>query len=131
MTFEELEQRYYELRGRHACGQLSNAEFQAEVDKLTLEDAQGRLWTIGAESGQWYVSQAGEWVQAEPTRAAPSTGEVCPKCGAPTKPGTSFCGQCGHPLTAAARGGPKQKDGGRTSCLLTLAIILEVRSISF
>jgi len=66
MTFEELERKYYELRGRQASGQLSEAKFQAAVEKLTLKDAQGHVWTIGAKTGQWFVSRGGEWVQAQP-----------------------------------------------------------------
>lgn len=66
MTFESLERKYYELRGRQASGQLSEAEFQAAVEKLTLEDTQGRTWTIGAQSGKWFVSRGGEWVPAQP-----------------------------------------------------------------
>jgi len=81
MTFEELEGKYYELRGKHAAGLLSDEEFEAEVEKLTLQDAQRRWWTIGAKTSKWYVSRKGEWVEAEPPRTAAE--RVCPGGGYP------------------------------------------------
>ena len=105
MTFEELEDKYYELKGRHARGLLDDQAFQAAVDALTLEDEQGRLWTIDAESGTWYVSQGEEWVRAEPPREG-SQGDVCPQCGAPVAEGDVFCGSCGHDLTVSLAAPP-------------------------
>lgn len=66
MNFDEMERRYYELRGKHAAGKLNTDEFQNAVAELTREDDQGRLWTIGVRTGNWYVARAGEWVQAHP-----------------------------------------------------------------
>ena len=59
MTFDELESKYYELKGKQAGGLLSDEEFQAGVEKLSLQDEQGRWWMIGAKTGKWYVSQEG------------------------------------------------------------------------
>ncbi len=100
MTFEELEGKYYELRGLHAQGLLDDQAFQAAVEALTLEDRRGRRWTIGAESGSWYVSEGEEWVKAEPPRGA-SDGDVCPRCGAPIVEGNAFCGNCGYDLSSS------------------------------
>jgi|GEM_PF-1514913 len=96
MTFDELESKYYELKGKHAGGLLGDEEFQAEVEKLSLQDEQGRWWMIGAKTGKWYVSQEGEWVQQEPPRAAPE--RICPNCGASVEEGAVFCGSCGYRL---------------------------------
>lgn len=94
MTFEELENRYYVLKGKHSAGLLSDEEFQAAVDKLTLQDSEGRWWMIGAKSGKWYLSREGEWVEAEP----PGAERVCPQCGAPMEEGALFCGSCSYRL---------------------------------
>ena len=71
MTFDELESKYYELKGKHSVGLLSDEEFRAEVEKLSLQGEQGRWWMIGAKTGKWYVSQEGEWVQQEPPPPGP------------------------------------------------------------
>ncbi len=95
--FEELERRYYVLKGKQAAGRLSDEQFQAEVGKLRLQDEQGRFWTLGGEAGTWYVAQGGQWVRAEPPHGA-SAGGTCPSCGARVKEGLAFCTSCGQRL---------------------------------
>jgi len=94
--FEELERRYYVLKGKQAAGRLSDEQFQDEVGKLRLRDEQGRFWTLGGEAGTWYVAQGGQWVRAEPPHMA--SGRACPNCGARTKEGLAFCTSCGQRL---------------------------------
>ncbi len=94
MSFEEFEGQYYTLKGKHASGVLSDQEFQAAVEKLTMQDSEGRWWAIGAKSGKWYLSQEGGWIQAEPPRPQ----RVCRQCGAPFEEGALFCQKCGYRL---------------------------------
>ena len=115
MSFEDLQRQYDALRDAYASGRLSEADFQAALEKLRLQDAQGRWWTIGAESGQWYVYQDGEWVRAEPPRGAQQAAAVCPQCGAPLEPGTAFCGVCGSPVGAAPVPPPPSGPSGRAA----------------
>jgi hypothetical protein len=70
MVFDELEKRYHQLKAQYASGQMTEQQFMAEMDKLTVLDDQGQWWMLGAETGQWYVSRQGEWVRADPPRAA-------------------------------------------------------------
>ncbi|MEN6480445.1 MAG: zinc-ribbon domain-containing protein, partial [Anaerolineales bacterium] len=91
-------------------GQLSEDAFLDQVSELTLRDAQGQWWMIGARTGKWYVSQGGNMVEATPPELAASQPEVAvpggaprsassgrwPQCGAPLAPGARFCGTCGH-----------------------------------
>ena len=52
MTLDELESKYYKLKGKHSGGLLSDEEFLAEVEKLSLQGEQGCWWTIGAKTGK-------------------------------------------------------------------------------
>ena len=113
MNFQELESKYYELKGKHAAGKLSDKEFLTEVEKLSLQDEQGWWWTIEARTGQWYVFQEGEWVEAEPPRTAPPAEGVCPQCGTPVEEGAFFCGSCGHRLVAEPTPTPSPPPGPR------------------
>lgn len=101
MTFEELERTYEDLRGQFESGELSQDAFHAAVKKLSLKDEQGRVWTIGSQSGQWYVWEGGAWAQAEPPQAAEPAVPTCPQCGAAVEAGSVFCGNCGQRLAAA------------------------------
>ncbi len=74
MKFDELENRYFELKGKHAAGLLSDEAFQAQVAELRTEDTQGRVWAIGADSGRWYVYQGGEWMEGEPPTSGAAAG---------------------------------------------------------
>lgn len=73
MNFQEAEKAYKDLQSRHASGALNDAEFEAEVGKLRLQDAQGRWWQIGVQSGAWYVHDGQKWVKSQPpTTPAPA-----------------------------------------------------------
>ena len=46
-------------------GRLSDAQMDEALSALTFE-LEGRLWTIGANSGKWYASQGDGWIEAAP-----------------------------------------------------------------
>jgi len=48
-------------------GPISEEEFRDEIEGLQIQDEQGRYWTIGAQSGQWYRYDGREWVQETPS----------------------------------------------------------------
>ncbi len=118
MTVEEMQRAFEELSRRHAHGELDDEAYLEQVRALRLQDAEGRWWTIGARTGQWYVAQEGRWVQAEPpvdaapAAAAPSpeqpedqqapASRMCPNCGAAIAEGAHFCPECGQPVTGGA-----------------------------
>jgi len=93
MNFQEAEKIYKELRAQHEAGKLSDATFEAEVGKLRLQDAQGRWWQIGVQTGEWYVHDGQKWNKAKPPitpsepPAAPSPDitAVLPRPGAPAR----------------------------------------------
>jgi hypothetical protein len=74
MTIRELEDAYQQLRAQLLHGELDEAEFKAEVEKLQFVDDQGDHWKIGWYTGNWYRYDQGQWVQGQPQarRPAPS-----------------------------------------------------------
>ena len=125
---DQIEARYRELRDMRDADQLSEPAFREAVDALSAQDEEGQWWAIGAESGRWYAARGGEWVEAEPPRAAPGrvpeppsawtspseagpAAKVCAACGAGMEAGASFCGMCGTPADAPAEQGVEKVIG--------------------
>lgn len=57
---------FLSLRRLHLEGKISQREYVAELKKLRVKDDEGKFWTIGAQSGQWYYFNGHHWVRAEP-----------------------------------------------------------------
>jgi hypothetical protein len=76
VDFATAERRYRELKGLYDAGQLSAKDFQAEVDKLMLQDEEKRWWMIGISSGKWYVNKEGQWIEAQPPSPVPAEGPL-------------------------------------------------------
>lgn len=72
MNFQEAERAYEDLRAQYSSGKLSNSDFENEVSKLKVQDADGRWWQIGVQSGDWYVHDGTKWSKATPP-VRPST----------------------------------------------------------
>ena len=66
MNFQDTEKTYADLRTQHNAGKLSDADFEAEVGKLKLQDDQGRWWMIGVQSGEWYMHDGQKWTKGKP-----------------------------------------------------------------
>jgi hypothetical protein len=72
MNFQEAEKTYKDLRAQHEAGKLSDSTFEAEVGKLRLQDAQGRWWQIGVQTGEWYMHDGQKWNKAKPPVTTPA-----------------------------------------------------------
>jgi hypothetical protein len=79
MDFIQVEAAFAELKGHYEAGDLSGEEFKAELQKLMIQDEQGRWWIIGYETGQWYYHDGEKWVQEEPPRPAPTAPPTHPQ----------------------------------------------------
>jgi cation transporter-like permease len=99
--FEETEKQYAALKARYEARQLSEADYDAALTKLVIQDESGACWMIGAKTGQWYRYDGQQWVRAEPVLAAvaaerpaaepappPSAAPRAPVEAAPARPGT-------------------------------------------
>ncbi len=73
--FKQSEDEYFRLKGLLATGRITPQQFEAALKERMVQDAQGRWWTIGADSGNWYVHDGKMWVKAEPPSisSVPST----------------------------------------------------------
>ena len=74
--FQRVEDEYYRLKGKYATGRLTEEEFDQALKDLMFQDSQGRYWIVGADTGEWYASDGGAWVKAQPPAAAPAAREL-------------------------------------------------------
>jgi len=63
---KRLKTEFYRLRHLYLEGRISQREFVAELKKLRVRDSEGKFWTIGAQSGEWYYYNGRNWIRAEP-----------------------------------------------------------------
>ncbi len=66
MNFSQVAAEYQKLKAQYHAGALTEANFRARLQNMMTQDAQGRWWIIGYETGQWYFSENEQWVRAEP-----------------------------------------------------------------
>ncbi|MBI4672563.1 MAG: hypothetical protein HY741_12970 [Chloroflexi bacterium] len=64
--FTKVEEEYFRLKGKLAAGRITREQFDAALKSLMFQDAQGRWWMMGADSGKWFVHDGQTWVEAEP-----------------------------------------------------------------
>ncbi len=63
---KRLKIEFQRLRRLYLEGKISQREFVTELKKLRVKDNEGKFWTIGAQSGQWYYFNGQNWIRAEP-----------------------------------------------------------------
>lgn len=64
--FKKVEDEYFRLKGKLALGHITRDELKAALKELMVEDAEGRYWSIGADSGKWHVYENKSWVEGDP-----------------------------------------------------------------
>jgi tetratricopeptide (TPR) repeat protein len=80
MIVEELERKFFELKGKLDVGVVTEEQFKSEVEKLRFQDNQNRWWMLGAQSGKWYSYDGTRWIPGQPPR------DVVPPASATSKP---------------------------------------------
>ena len=74
MIVDELERKFFELKGKLDVGVITEEQFKSEVEQLRFQDNQNRWWMLGAQSGKWYSYDGMRWIPGQPPRdIAPST----------------------------------------------------------
>lgn len=71
MTLAQMQARFFEIKGKLAVGQIHEEEFKRELEKLRFQDAHGRWWMIGAQSGRWYYYDGARWLLGDPPEPPP------------------------------------------------------------
>jgi WD40 repeat protein len=67
-AFRKTEDEFFRLKGHHAAGRITNAQFETALKALMFE-YDGHFWTLGASSGKWFYYDGNNWVEAEPPGA--------------------------------------------------------------
>ncbi len=115
-TPAQILERFQLVRERYKMGMMDARTFNDLLKLFQFRDVMGVLWTPGAQSGEWYRLNAGQWTPGnpperlripqlplglDPSTAVPGQAEAatpeggrCPKCGAATR-GKKFCTSCG------------------------------------
>jgi hypothetical protein len=62
--FQNAEEQYYLLKGQFAARRITREQLEAALKQLLFQDSQGRYWTIGSDTGKWYVHDGKTWVEA-------------------------------------------------------------------
>lgn len=72
MAFQQAELRFRELKAHYDNGELDEAAFRVEVAKLLLQDDQGVLWMLDADSGKWFCNRGRGWETSDPHAQLPA-----------------------------------------------------------
>ncbi len=76
--FNRAQDQYFALKGQLALGRITREQFDAALKELTVQDAQGRYWRLGPDSGKWYVHDGQHWIEADPHGAVPAPNAYVP-----------------------------------------------------
>jgi hypothetical protein len=74
--FKKSEDEYFRLRGQFGAGRITREEFERALHDLIVQDAEGRYWMLGPDSGKWYIHKGKDWVEEQPPGM--SSGAVIP-----------------------------------------------------
>ncbi|MDQ3285714.1 MAG: hypothetical protein M3P92_08460 [Actinomycetota bacterium] len=66
IDFREADRRYVELKRQFDSGKISEEEFDAQYQELTVEDDAGRLWVKSRETGEWQYRDGRSWTPGTP-----------------------------------------------------------------
>jgi len=68
--FRKAEDQFFLLKGQLAAGRITQEQFDAALKQLMVQDAQGRYWMLGPDTGKWYVNDGQNWVEQNPAMAS-------------------------------------------------------------
>ncbi len=92
--FKEVERDFNLLKKEFKTKKISELEYKNRLKKLCLKDDEGRSWTIGAQSGQWYYFDGQNWIESSPPSVQKGKA-ICIYCGYENNLENESCTQCG------------------------------------
>src|SRR5437016_10431222 len=69
--FKKVQDEYAVLKAQLDSGRITREQFEATLRPLMFQDAQGRYWMIGVETGKWHAYDGQKWVQTDPPAPEP------------------------------------------------------------
>jgi hypothetical protein len=119
--FARAEEQFGRYKAQLAAGQITREQFRAALQAMMIQDANRRYWSLGADSGKWYVNNGGNWVEAEPPRqpAPPVSASPAPQAFAYPTPPPSVSPAMPPPPAASPA-----KPGSRKWLVISLAGVL-------
>jgi hypothetical protein len=66
MGFQEVDREYAELKRRYDAGEIRAEEFDAQRERLMVEDDEGYWWAKSKKTGEWMYYDSGDWVPGIP-----------------------------------------------------------------
>jgi len=95
--FKEVEKKFTHLKRRFKQNKISNQEFKDHLKKLRLKDKDGKYWTIGAQTGNWYYFDGRSWIEAKPPTVLEGKA-ICIHCGFENDLEAETCAKCDEGL---------------------------------
>jgi hypothetical protein len=92
--FKNIEKEFLKLKHKYRHKKISEREFKDRLKKLRLNDKNGRCWTIGARSGNWYFFDGRKWVESKPPTLQEGKA-ICIFCGFENDLKNEACDYCG------------------------------------
>ncbi len=93
--FRDVEAAFSLLREKFKEKRITPKEFADSLKQLRIKDEEGRFWVIGAQSGNWYAFENGEWVEAKPPSQLEKKA-ICIACGFENDLEAESCARCGN-----------------------------------
>jgi|GEM_PF-1090679 len=122
--FQRAENEYFRLRGQLETGRITRAQFESALKHLMLQDAQGRHWTLGADSGKWHVYDGRAWIESNPYAAV--SPPPPPFASPPAPPAPPIYVAQTPPSAQSKRGGCGGCGGCLIVCLVLIALVASV-----
>lgn len=66
IDFGEADRRYAELKRQLDAGTMSTEEFDAQRQRLMVQDDEGRWWAKSRKTGEWHYHDGSAWIQGTP-----------------------------------------------------------------